>query len=211
MNFDSHFSERVSKLRNALGLTQSELANQVGIVQRQIAAYEAGDSKPRDAVLIRLARALGTKPGWLANGGGNAPELNGFIPYTSMKQVPLLEIGPYADKFHEVLTNTNRFHPCNTDVSSESFAMIIQGRSMVGSGGFSFPPGSIVIFDPAKEPEQGSFVLYAYEEEMAFTQYFSNLFQVTLKSLNKDYSDIVLDKGEGKILATAVYAEFRLP
>ncbi|MNT60685.1 hypothetical protein D3C72_1982800 [compost metagenome] len=45
---------------------------------------------------------------------------------------------------------------------------------------------------------------------MTFKQYFSDLFQVTLKALNKNYSDLVLKKGDGSILATAVYAEVNL-
>jgi transcriptional regulator with XRE-family HTH domain len=66
VNFDSLFHERVSTLRKSLGLTQTELAKQVGIVQRQIAAYEGGDSKPRDPVLLRLQlQHLELQAGWL--------------------------------------------------------------------------------------------------------------------------------------------------
>src|SRR5690606_41850418 len=60
------------------------------------------------------------------------------------------------------------------------------------------------------EPQQGSFVLYGYEDEMTFKQYFTDLFQVTLKALNKNYGDLVLNKGDGSVLATAVYAEVDL-
>lgn len=81
---------------------------------------------------------------------------------------------------------------------------------MVGSGGFSFPDGCIVTFDPQVVPKQGSFVFYGYEDEMTFKQYFTGLFQVTLKALNKNYSDLVLNKGDGCVLATAVYAEINL-
>ncbi|MBL5931041.1 LexA family protein [Lelliottia amnigena] len=210
MNFDSQFNERVSTLRKSLGLTQTELAKQVGIVQRQIAAYEGGESKPRDAVLLRLASALGTTAGWLASGDGQEPNLKNFIPYTSVRQLPLVTMGAFANRLEEVLKTTTAFHPCSVAVSESAFAMKIAGESMIGSGGFSFPDGCIVTFDPQVEPMQGSFVLYGYGEEMTFKQYFSDLFQVTLKALNKNYSDLVLKKGDGSILATAVYAEVNL-
>jgi SOS-response transcriptional repressor LexA len=210
VNFDSLFNERVSTLRKSLGLTQTELAKQIGVVQRQIAAYEGGESKPRDAVLLRLASALGTTPGWLASGDGQEPNLRNFIPYTSVRQVPLLTMGPFADRLEEALKSATTFHPCGIKVSDESFALKIVGESMSGSGGFSFPAGCVVIFDPKVEPRQGSFVLYGYEDEMTFKQYFSDLFQITLKALNENYGDLVLAKGDGFIMATAVYAEINL-
>ena len=43
MQIDDSFSNRIAIARNALGLTQAQLADMVGIVRRQIAAYEAGD------------------------------------------------------------------------------------------------------------------------------------------------------------------------
>lgn len=211
MNFDPQFSERVSTLRKSLGLTQTELAKQVGIVQRQIAAYEAGESKPRDAVLMRLAAALGSTAGWLATGDGQEPNLKNFIPYTSVRQIPLVTMGPYADKINEVLRSTTTYHPCSIEVSDQAFAMKIVGSSMMGSGGFSFPEGCIVIFDPSVKPEQGSFVLFGYEDEMTFKQYFKDLYQITLKSLNSDYGDLVIKADDGFLIATAVYAEFTLP
>ncbi|WNP33571.1 XRE family transcriptional regulator [Enterobacter kobei] len=210
MNFDSLFHERVSTLRKSLGLTQTELAKQVGIVQRQIAAYEGGESKPRDAVLMRLAAALGTTAGWLASGDGQEPNLKNFIPYTSVRQIPLMTMGPFADRLDEALRSASTFHPCSVAVSDNAFALKIVGESMSGSGGFSFPSGCIVTFDPSIEPQQGSFVLYGYEGEMTFKQYFTDLFQVTLKALNKNYGDLVLNKGDGTVLATAVYAEIDL-
>lgn len=46
---------------------------------------------------------------------------------------------------------------------------------------------------------------------MTYKQYFPDLFQITLKSLNDDYADLVINKGDGLVIATAVYAEFKLP
>lgn len=45
---------------------------------------------------------------------------------------------------------------------------------------------------------------------MTFKQYFTDLFQVTLKALNNNFGDLVINKGEGSVLATAVYAEVDL-
>ena len=45
-------------LRKAKGLTQSELGQKVGVSQRAIAAYEAGERRPIVKVMNRLIKEL---------------------------------------------------------------------------------------------------------------------------------------------------------
>ena len=45
-------------LRKAKGLTQSELGQKVGVSQRAIAAYEAGERRPSVKVMNRLIKEL---------------------------------------------------------------------------------------------------------------------------------------------------------
>ena len=44
--------------RQALGLTQAQLAEAAGVGRRQIRRYEAGDAQPPLLVAARIARAL---------------------------------------------------------------------------------------------------------------------------------------------------------
>ncbi|MEI4896930.1 helix-turn-helix transcriptional regulator, partial [Klebsiella pneumoniae] len=74
--FDDSFPNRVSIARTALGLTQDELAQKVGVVRRQIAAYEGGEAKPRINALQNLAAALGTTTSWLTSGVGDGPDVS---------------------------------------------------------------------------------------------------------------------------------------
>lgn len=46
---------RLKKLRKANGLTQHQLANELGISQQAYARYESGDREPNIATLIELA------------------------------------------------------------------------------------------------------------------------------------------------------------
>ena len=73
MNFDDQFPSRVSLARQSRGMTQAQLSKLAGVVQRQIAAYEGGEAKPRLRVLQALANALGTTAEWLALGEGQGP------------------------------------------------------------------------------------------------------------------------------------------
>lgn len=59
------FPGRLRTLRLAQGLSARELADEVGISDRQIYRYEWGKSNPPQDVIERLARRLGRSPQWL--------------------------------------------------------------------------------------------------------------------------------------------------
>lgn len=51
MKFDEDFPKRVASARAQLGITQTQLAEMVGVVQRQIAAYETVN-QTKDGVIV---------------------------------------------------------------------------------------------------------------------------------------------------------------
>jgi transcriptional regulator with XRE-family HTH domain len=61
-------NERIKKLRTDNNLTQSELAEKVGLTYVQIGRYEKGKSNPSSDVLQKLASVLGTSTDYLMNG-----------------------------------------------------------------------------------------------------------------------------------------------
>ena len=56
---NGYFGEQIRRLRQQQGLTQRDMAKQVGISQAQISLHEKGEDLPRSAVRVRYARALG--------------------------------------------------------------------------------------------------------------------------------------------------------
>lgn len=52
------FSDKIKRSREIVGLTQDELAAQVGVSRRTITAYECTDAMARRSTVTRLARAL---------------------------------------------------------------------------------------------------------------------------------------------------------
>jgi len=52
------FSDKIKRSREVAGLTQQELANQVGVSKRTIASYECTDAVARRSTITKLARAL---------------------------------------------------------------------------------------------------------------------------------------------------------
>lgn len=62
--------ERIRELRKALGLTQKEFADRIGIKPTSIANYENGRNDPIDAVVSLICREFGVSEAWLRTGEG---------------------------------------------------------------------------------------------------------------------------------------------
>lgn len=59
-------SERIRQLRQERKWTQAELAEQLGIHQKQVSAYERGVNLPSTEILIKLAEIFDVTPDYLA-------------------------------------------------------------------------------------------------------------------------------------------------
>jgi transcriptional regulator with XRE-family HTH domain len=59
------FGERLERLREDAGLTQSALARRIGTSQSAISQIEAGDRSPSYGMLLQLADALGISLAYL--------------------------------------------------------------------------------------------------------------------------------------------------
>lgn len=62
--------ERIKALRKALGLTQQQFADGMGVKRNTIAQYESGRNAPIDAVIILICRTYGVSETWLRTGEG---------------------------------------------------------------------------------------------------------------------------------------------
>ncbi|WP_277971747.1 LexA family protein [Pantoea agglomerans] len=195
MKIDNSFYKRIAIARTALGLTQSQLADMVGIVRRQIAAYEAGDSKPRDKVLQNLAAALGTSMEWLSTGNGQGPDVNHIKRTVTVREIPVLSWGMAmtlldydASPAHGAPSIKDYIPAPSTSISENAFAIEISGDSMACSGPVSFPDGTVVIFEPYEEAFNGDFVFCKFDDDFAtFKQLVQDQGQKFLRSLNPAY------------------------
>jgi transcriptional regulator with XRE-family HTH domain len=80
----SAFGQRLYQLREAAGLTQAQVAEQLGIVQRSYSAWERDAVAIQPAKLIRLAEILGTSVGELC---GEVPVNRPPAPRGKLTQV----------------------------------------------------------------------------------------------------------------------------
>lgn len=62
--------ERFVELRKALGLTQQEFANKLGVSRSNVAGYETGRQSPSDTAIALVCKEYGVNEKWLRDGEG---------------------------------------------------------------------------------------------------------------------------------------------
>ncbi|NIA76646.1 helix-turn-helix domain-containing protein [Providencia rettgeri] len=211
MYFDENFSSRVAMARTSLNMTQDDLAKKVGVVRRQIAAYEGGSSKPRRKILDNLAAALGSSPEWLAMGQGDAPNIEGvritvtspLIPVITLDQAFSINAGDRVIGYDYLSAPQN--------ISTDAFALEVHGDSMESSRGISFCSGMMVIFNPQQEASAGDFILAALRDEVVFKRLTLIDAHWYLTSLNDKYPKIpFLTNENDRVIGKAVFAQYDL-
>jgi transcriptional regulator with XRE-family HTH domain len=70
------FGTRIKEARKAKGLTQTQLAEIVGVAKTTISGYESGHSEPDEQRIIAIMKALGIDANYLWQDSINATESN---------------------------------------------------------------------------------------------------------------------------------------
>jgi len=88
---------RVAQIRKERGMTQTELAEKIGIIQALISDYERGKLRLYDDVIIRLATALGVSTDTLL-GVTDKDSETPQISLRFLKRLSVIETFPEAQK-----------------------------------------------------------------------------------------------------------------
>ena len=103
------FGDRVAGARDALGLSQSELARKLGVKLKTLRAWEEDMNEPRANKLQMLAGVLNVSITWLINGEGDG--LDGPTeaqPLQSEARALLAEIGRISAQFQSLAARMQR-------------------------------------------------------------------------------------------------------
>jgi len=74
-------SEKLQNLRRAAGLSQEQLAEQLGVTRQAVSKWETGEGKPDIDNLLPLAKLLGTTVDYLLDDGADEPRTE-TLPHT---------------------------------------------------------------------------------------------------------------------------------
>lgn len=118
--------ERIKKLRKALGLTQQEFADRIGISRGNIATYETREGSPGSSVINLICREFNVSETWLRTGEGEMyvrrsrdDELSAFVDEL-MKEQP-------QDFRRRLVTALSRLKPEQWD-ALESIALSLMEK-----------------------------------------------------------------------------------
>lgn len=100
-------NDRIKELRQALGLTQQQFADCIGVKRNTVATYEMGRSIPSDAAISLICREFSVSDAWLRNGEGEM-----FVPKSRNEElfefVAKVAEGPKNDIRAKLLTVMSR-------------------------------------------------------------------------------------------------------
>ena len=84
--------ERIRARREELGLTQAQLADELGVTHQHVSGVESGVSAPSLDLLVRIARRLGVSTDFLLTGESQPPA--GVCPGSPPKKGIVMTIAP---------------------------------------------------------------------------------------------------------------------
>ena len=184
------FGDRIYMLLKQQKRSKAWLAEQVGI-SKQAMNYLLNHAS-NIKFINEIALALDVNPEWLKTGKGKLTialhERNDIrhLPIMNMQDVSSL-----AKAKNSVKANKETI-VVNAALSLDCFAVLLDNTSMKPL----FNQGTILIFDPAKKPCNGSFVIFSIKKtsEVYFRQLFVEGNNIYLKSMDVMYKNISNEK-----------------
>ena len=95
--------ERIRKLREQNGMSQSELAKKLDVTRSSVNAWESGLSTPTTQYIVALTRLFHVSADYLL--GTEAEFSLSLRGYTAEELRLLLDMVSYMDRMHEELSN----------------------------------------------------------------------------------------------------------
>ncbi|MBM6938495.1 helix-turn-helix transcriptional regulator [Pseudoflavonifractor phocaeensis] len=99
--------ERIKELRKALGFTQQQFADHIGVKRNTVGQYEIGRNPPTDTVITLICREFGVSETWLRSGEGEM-----FVPKSRNEElfefIAKVAEGPKNDIRAKLLTVMSR-------------------------------------------------------------------------------------------------------
>lgn len=204
---------RVKSRREALGLTQVELAEKVGTSQQSIEQLENGKTK-RPRYLPELARVLLVSIEWLLD-GNNDNNVSKTQSSEKRNRYPLISwvtAGEWQEAIEAYnLKDIDEWYESDIHIMGDAFWLRVEGDSMTSPVGQSIPEGHMVLVDTGREPKNGSLVIAKLTDanEATFKKLIIDGGNKYLKGLNPNWPMTPIN-GNCKIIGVVIEARVRL-
>jgi transcriptional regulator with XRE-family HTH domain len=157
--------DRLRHARKLNGLSQSDLAERVGVSQPAVANWESGVHDPRRVMLAKLADALGVSPSWLASGDRSALETDkqpaAAYLRRPLRHAPVIAFEDAVRISAELAADPHAMALDYIPITSGAekvFAFFIDDEAMDRA----FPKNTLVVVDYGdRKPADGVFALFS--------------------------------------------------
>lgn len=185
----------IKRLREAAGLSQSELGRRLGVSYAAVQQWESGASRPRPQRIKELAQVLGVSQAVLL--GLESEVASAAAPMRSVPLISWVQAGSWEEAV-DIFEPGNADHwvPVNVTTGDNAFALTVVGDSMISPyGSASYPPGTIIVVDPAVSPDPGKRVVAKHIDtgDVTFKELAQDAGVAYLKPLNPQYPALRMD------------------
>ncbi|MDO8388200.1 MAG: S24 family peptidase [Polaromonas sp.] len=173
--------------RKRLGMSEQQFADAAGVSRGAVQQWERpGGTAPKRSNQRRVAELLGVSVAELMSGGSNVSP--GFDVRAEVPLISEVQAGNYTviDNFQP--RDGLEMVPVTIPIKRHTFALRVQGDSMVGDRLDSFPEGSLLIVEPEMDALPGDYVIALNSEnQTTFKQLIRDGGELFLKPLNVRY------------------------
>ncbi len=194
-------SERIEYVLKHTGITQTELANRLGVKQQAISRVCRGQTQ-NSTFLLPMCDELGVDPTWLTSGVGE-PFVKMKDPRDQVRRIPEIS-WKQALSWSEIQSSISSdelgdFWRITADLTDDKgFVLRVRGDGMEGTGSRNIPEGAVIIVQPQAESRfnSGDLVIARLPgaEQAIFKQLVIEGQNRYLKSFNPQYPMIPLDE-----------------
>lgn len=210
--------------KNALGLSQKKIADEIGVSPAAVAHYFSGTNALNVRFAAALARLLGESvdtfsPRLAAEIAGMAATADPSNvtampqPHRKAREYPLLTWVVAGDRVESSVTHptgiAEDWLSSTENAGPKGYWLTVKGRSMTSNTPPSFPEGTPILIRPEGfELVSGKFYIafHTVTGEHTFKQYIQDAGTGYLVPLNADYQTIPLD-GDWEIVGRAIDAK----
>ncbi|MCU8044390.1 MULTISPECIES: LexA family protein [unclassified Shewanella] len=202
------------------GVTQSMLAEKMGMSQGAIAHWLGGNRKPSIEDIASMMSIVGISHMTLGADGlidypdsvlGNTKEVPAKISYVkSYPVISYVQAGAWTEAV-ESCPASDEWYETTERTSENCFWLRVSGDSMTSPSGVSFPEGTLILVDTERDHQNGSFVVAKLTDvnEATFKKLVIDAGQKFLKPLNSSYPTLPIN-GNCKIIGVVVDAKIKI-
>lgn len=191
----ANLGDRLKELREERNLSQTEVANKIGITKQNLYKYENGiiENIPIDKIEA-LANFYDVSPSLIMGWSDNLENIPGIIPLKKIKRIPIL--GQIACG-EPILCQENYEGYVMADPSmiAADFSIYAEGDSMIDA---DIKSGDLVFIKKTPTVENGAICAVLIDDTATLKRFYKTDNQIILQPENSSYQPIIITEEDSK-------------